>query len=150
MEIENLASLCPWENGPAVYKARALYDLVFDTLRIFENSCVEDTTIGDTILARKSNTTMAGVKQIAGSDGQQYKLFPNPNNGSFTLQQAIADDKPVIAELWDVAGRSIYKNRLSFADMKAGLHIMNAIPGTYLLQLIDSSGRTFRFKVTVE
>jgi len=154
VEIEYLSTLCPYTNGPVVYKARAMYDLVFDTLRIFENGC-DDTAVIDTSLSKltvntdptKANTT---ITTIAMGDGQKYLLYPNPNNGNFTLQQKVSDKEPVIAEIWDVVGRSIYKESIRFDRETTDLRIMNGPPGMYVLQLTDSKNRKFRFKFVVE
>ena len=76
-------------------------------------------------------------------------MFPNPNDGNFILQQVIADNEPIDAEIWDVTGRSIYRDRLQFAGATTKLSMNSVAPGVYLLQLTDSSRRKFRFKFIV-
>jgi len=80
---------------------------------------------------------------------QQYKLFPNPNDGNMTIKQLIADAKPVDAEITDIVGRSIYKKKLLFNGNLANLQVENGSPGMYLLQLTDSEKRIFKFKFVV-
>ena len=142
-----LANLCPITGGNVVFKARALYDIVYDTLVIFPDNC-PDSVIYDSAAERMSHPT--GVKAITDSKGQQYTLYPNPNDGNFILQQVLADDAPVQAEVWDVTGRVLYKDKLQFTDLNAKMRVVNAVPGMYLLQLTDSKGQIFRFKFVVQ
>jgi len=154
-EVTTLANLCPITGGGCVYKARALYDIIYDTLVFFPNNC-NDTVHYDSLAMRHSAPGKSpaipngdgGITQAAG--GQQYILFPNPNTGNFTLQQGVSDQQPVIAEMWDVTGRIIYKDYLHFDALTTNLQVVNAVPGLYLLQLTDSKGRMFKFKFIVE
>ena len=142
-----MANLCPITGGNVVFKARALYDIVYDTLVIFPDNC-PDSVIYDSAAERMSHPT--GVKAITDSKGQQYILYPNPNDGNFILQQGVADDEPVQAEVWDVTGRVLYKDKLQFTDLNAKMRVVNAVPGMYLMQLTDSKGQIFRFKFVVQ
>jgi len=142
-----LANLCPITGGNVVFKARALYDIVYDTLVIFPDNC-PDSVIYDSAAERMSHPT--GVKAITDSKGQQYILYPNPNDGNFILQQGVADDEPVQAEVWDVTGRVLYKDNLQFTDLNAKMRVVNAVPGMYLMQLTDSKAQIFRFKFVVQ
>jgi len=152
--ITTMANLCPLTNGDVVFKARALYDVVNNVLQLFPSGCADTIRI-DSMLERHSAPGSASL--TAGSPkgdtvanyGQQYVLFPNPNSGNFTLQQGVADQQPVIAEMWDVTGRNIYKDYLHFDALTTNLQVVNAVPGFYLLQLTDSKGRMFKFKFVV-
>lgn len=149
--IEAMSNLCPITAGRVVYRARALYDVVFDTLRIFPDNC-DSTVVFDSAAMRKSAPNPAHPNQVVAkaNDGQQYILFPNPNDGNFILKQAAADGEPVNAEMWDAIGRSIYKEQIMFPSQTSSLHMRNVVPGLYMLQLTDSKGRTFKFKFIVK
>ena len=152
--IETMATLCPLTNGAVVYKARALYDIVFDTLRIFESNCSGEIMAermahgGDSMDGPTFVPTAVGT--MVGNAGQKYLLFPNPNDGNFILQQAVIDNEPVEVEIWDVVGRSIYKEHLQFAEATSSIKVKNTLQGLYLLQITDSKGRMFKFKFVVE
>jgi len=120
---------------------------VFDTLVVFPDNC-PDSVVYDSAAERMSHP--AGVKAITDSKAQQYILYPNPNDGNFILQQGVADDEPVQAELWDVTGRVLFKDNLHFTDLSTKMRVVNAVPGLYLLQLKDSKGQMFRFKFAVQ
>jgi len=147
-EVTTLANLCPITGGKCVYQARALYDMIYDTLVFFPNNC-PDTVVFDSIAERHSAPPLP-KGDTATNGNQQYTLYPNPNNGNFVLQQNIADQQPVISEIWDVTGRSIYKGDLHFETRTTTLQMVNEMPGLYLLQLTDSKGRMFKLKFVVE
>ena len=77
-------------------------------------------------------------------------LYPNPNDGNFILQQEVADNEPVVVEIWDAVGRSIYREKQQFAGATSKLQLSNVAQGLYLLQITDSKGRMFKFKFVVE
>jgi len=155
-QVSTLANLCPITGGGCVFRARALYDVIFDTLVFFPNNCNDSTSLFDSMAMRhsapgiSSGTTKGdgGIIQIVG--GQRYILFPNPNNGNFILKQGTTDTDPVLAEITDVLGRSMFKQTLGFTDAISQIQVRNVTPGLYLLQLTDSEGRMFKFKFVVE
>jgi len=81
---------------------------------------------------------------------QKYSLFPNPNDGNLTLLQLQPDSKPVMAEIWNAAGVSVFRGQLNFANGKTQLQIDKAMPGLYMLQLVDNSGNRFTIKFVIE
>jgi hypothetical protein len=81
---------------------------------------------------------------------QQYNLQPNPNDGQITLRQLMPDSQPVQAKIWNASGMAIYKEELLFMGGIDQLHIINAVPGLYLLQLTDSNGKVFTLKFVIQ
>jgi hypothetical protein len=65
------------------------------------------------------------------------------------VQQQVADDEPVVMEVWDAVGRTIYKQAQAFNGQKTELQLDNIGPGMYLLQLTDGQGRRFNFRFVV-
>ncbi len=147
LDLLALASLCPERNGGAVFQARALYSVVFDDINFFyDDSCLDADT---TYVAAKHTRNTAGVNRPSEPSTQRYQLYPNPNNGTFVLQQYVADDKPVRVRIYDVTGRSVYSNDLAFAGNRSELNAGDIPPGVYLLEVKDSRNRVFRFKFVV-
>ncbi len=148
VDIEAMAQKCPIVEGSVVFNARALYNILFDTVRIFESNC--DTVWADTLSRYQDTAGIRSMPVLGGLDGQQYKLHPNPNNGNFILQQLVADHDPVEIEIFDVVGRSIYKNVLTFSSATQNIGIPDKVPGLYVLNLRDSKGRSFKFKFVID
>ncbi|MCW3120509.1 MAG: peptidase and matrixin and adamalysin, partial [Flavipsychrobacter sp.] len=141
-----LAQLCPHIDGKVVYQARALYSFVFNDLNMFnDDSCmgVDTMYVGE---------WKHGGGSVTAQDigGQGYKLHPNPNNGNITLQQLVSDTGIVRIEVYDVVGRSIYRNKRSFINKTTNLHLDNIVPGVYLLQIIGVDDKAYRFKFVKE
>ena len=148
IQLQILANDCPFVSGTIVYNARALYSLVFNDPRMFNDvgcdSTGSDTTGGGG--TRHANTGVSGNKAVT---SQQYSLFPNPSDGHITIQQANQDDVPVPVEVLNVAGVRIYKGILRFEGGHASLHLVNAVSGLYLMQLADGKSARTTLKFTI-
>lgn len=81
---------------------------------------------------------------------QNYNISPNPSDGNITLRQLVKDTDPVFAQIWSTSGVSIYKEELLFTNGVDQLHVVNSVPGLYLLQLTDSKGRVFILKFVIQ
>jgi hypothetical protein len=146
--LDSLASLCPAKNGKAVLMARSLYHRITDGLRIFHNNCSEEDPGeggGQGRYATPGNQPVV----VMNAESIGYSLLPNPNNGNFIVQQAVADERPVEAEVWNSIGVRIYKAKLNFKARKSEVQLRHAVPGNYLLKLNDSKGDHYTLKFTV-
>ncbi len=94
-----------------------------------------------------------GIKDVQGGVNgfnQSYKLLPNPNNGSFSLQQNVRADGQVDFEILNTTGQSIHKGVLGFVNGTAQVYFKEHKPGLYLLKLIDNKGNLCILKFTIE
>lgn len=143
-----LANLCPVRDGAIVYEARGLYRILYDDPGFFNDNCDTTGSSGCDTCGPADRRIRPGGNGLAMSV-QQYWLFPDPNDGSFVLQQQLDDNNPVSLEVLDAAGRVVYKNARAFTDKKMMLQIENAPPGLYLLELVDSKGKRYTLKFVV-
>ena len=74
-----------------------------------------------------------------------FKLYPNPNTGSFTLSSGTTSDKQVIVT--DVTGRVIYRD--TFSDTDFLITLPYGSKGIYFVKLIDGDKTGMR-KVVIE
>jgi len=78
-------------------------------------------------------------------------IYPNPNNGEFTIKFNSANSNKVNIQVFDVRGRSIinqdYDNNLS--EFNQNISLKNAQSGMYLLNINDGE-RTITKKIIVE
>jgi PKD repeat protein len=73
-------------------------------------------------------------------------LYPNPNNGDFTLGLKDIQSKEVNISIVDMLGREVYMNRFVLNGSKViDLADMNLAPGTYSL-ILNGSDETFARK----
>ncbi len=56
----------------------------------------------------------------------------------------------MIAQIWNASGMNIFKDKLLFTNCMDQLHLINAIPGLYILQLTDGNGKVFNLKFVIE
>ena len=135
---ENNMGLCPSLYGTAVYQSRALYTAVFNQVRVWSDSCAISGSG-----TRKSNSTSGTVQDDL---NQSYQLLPNPNNGNFSLQQSISDDKPVYATIYNELGQCVFKQQLQFTAQSAQINIKGITTGLYMIQLLDYNGHNYTLK----
>ncbi len=145
LQLLGLAGLCPFTNGAVVYQARSLYDAVSNTHIVYadDRACGLPYGSGEDRMVRR-------IAAVTTANTQSYSLYPNPNDGNLNLLQTVADANPVYTEVWDGAGRLVYKQALTFSGSRAQVKMSNVPPGMYLIQLRDSSGKYYTFKFAVE
>jgi type IX secretion system substrate protein len=154
-KLTYLAHLCPMHDGAIVFEARGLYGLVFDDPGIYFDNC-SDSSSGDPSDTcrdcgyRRGHPIDSGRLAPIIAQIQQYFLFPNPNEGNFTVRQHLTDHNPVAAEIMDVTGRTVYQTTLVFDASDVHVQTHNLTPGLYVMNLLDSGGREYTFKFVVE
>lgn len=147
LSVSSLANLCAQEYGYAVYLSRTLHNLLYDDMQMFDSEC-------DTVEEEESRYQGGNIQQppslaTASSNGQQYRLMPNPNSGNFGLRQSLADNRPVQIEVYSALGALIYRQDIEFINKKADISLGDISTGNYLLKLRDSTGNIFTIKFTV-
>ena len=148
-ELTAIASMCPYRDGAVVYKARGLYRMVYLDAGEFSDNCIDtgSTLPCDTCDWMGRHAKQYGKKVL--EPAQQYRLFPNPNQGTFTLEAQLADIEPVGLEVVNALGQSIYKEQQQFDNKRLRLQLGNLVPGMYMLHLTDAQGQRFNFKFVV-
>ena len=141
-QIPYIARLCPLEYGPVVYKARALYTAVFNDLQVWCEGCGQAQQQGDDPPQRRPASNDAGA--------QQYRLSPNPNSGTMTIKQAVADSGLVKIEVTDMLGQRVKYAELHFSEKAAQVQLPEVASGMYIMKLNDQKGRIFTFKFVVK
>jgi len=132
------------DNGPATDAMLKCGDVFLDNVGSIYIADIDNNRI------RKVYNPTLGVGTIQNNSSQQYRLVPNPNNGSMALLQSVTDADPVACEIWDAVGRSIYKQNILFSSNQCSIQLGAIVPGLYLLQLRDTKGQEFKFKFLVE
>ncbi len=105
VNLENLTSLCPHSDGSVVYQARALYHNIYNTFRTYNDLC------GNNVINNRYAPPRFAKDEIAVD--QVYKdikslLFPNPNNGEFSIYLSDSFEKmPIEVWIYDMAGQEI-------------------------------------------
>ena len=117
-ELLNLANLCPYTEGGVVYQARALYNIVYTTFAKFNDNCNLGT--GNRLFDNVVKDEPKDVNVVLKS-----KLYPNPNNGEFTIAVTkLKEQKQIEVFVFDVTGKLVY------SDVKLAMdNILTLKPG---------------------
>jgi Secretion system C-terminal sorting domain len=146
-----MANMCPYVDGAVIYEARALYSLVYQDPRMFNDVGCEANDQGavwDSTCQcfRKANGDNKSDAPLA----QAYKLYPNPNDGSFLVQQLYPDNTQAEVSIYDAMGNLVLRRTAGFQNGLLPLDVTGTPPGIYLLQLLDGKGRTSTIKFTIQ
>ncbi|MFO0356230.1 MAG: T9SS type A sorting domain-containing protein, partial [Sphingobacteriaceae bacterium] len=101
--LSYIAELCPSTNGTAVYKARALFNYINQTARVYNDNCL---TVFNS--ARENNNPMIEISPII---KLEVDLFPNPAQNFVTLYSNQLNQKLDIV-ITDVGGKIIEKSSM--------------------------------------
>ncbi len=70
-------------------------------------------------------------------------VFPNPNNGSFTIKLMGAIERSINIEVYDIRGRAIFRKSYdNNGDFNQEIHLSNVQSGMYILNVNDGLRKT--------
>ncbi len=101
-----------------------------------------------TITFRLCPTELKSEGEDKGSGGNgmnNISVYPNPNNGQFTVTGL---DKGMIVEIYDYTGRSISTS--SATDVSIQLNVSNQPNGIYLIRILDKDGNLVATKKLIK
>ena len=80
---------------------------------------------------------LVGIQELA--TVKDFNLYPNPNNGTFTITSAELSGSYVI-DMIDLAGRIVYSEQIEISknELKV-IHTNNVNTGVYVLRMVNSS-----------
>ncbi|MBK7666725.1 MAG: T9SS type A sorting domain-containing protein [Sphingobacteriaceae bacterium] len=124
-DLKNIASLCPFTDGLAVYNARALMRTWDDSTRYYnvcENNVPDLTNDAARFAANSSNLVESTMPTV----------YPNPTNGSLVVNSGC---KNCIFEVYDIIGKKVLSQKLNENETKVELNSLNN--GTYLYKIVQ-------------
>jgi hypothetical protein len=146
-DLDNLASiadLCPSQYGTAVYQARALLQTLTFVGKEYNDSCYTDKLTARMGYDEESNTSVTVAK------GVQAKLFPNPNNGSFTLTYDLKTLTEAKLSIYDISGKLVYIKTIDNIDSSININTINLNNGIYFIQLSDTTNLLWTDKLVIQ
>jgi hypothetical protein len=85
------------------------------------------------------------ISEIGDNDKLDFNIFPNPNNGLFTL--VLSDNNATIASIYDITGKLLVQEKLMGKTNTMNLQALSR--GTYIVQVIDNKGFTAQRLVVI-
>lgn len=133
INLTSLANGCPFTDGGVVYQARALYNVAFDTYRLFYDICVT----GGEAQRLLNDSEQKNISTINFS-----RIFPNPTNGLLNVEVSNAKDKEEISiDVFDITGKSVYSSK-QVLNNKTVVLDPDLSSGTYLIKVKLNDGTT--------
>jgi hypothetical protein len=105
------------------------------TLMVADNGCTGTATINIDIKAPDTN---------------YFVLYPNPNNGKFTIKGYVQSDQIMPVRIFDAGGKLLYKEQLETVNriFKQDISLPSAANGVYLFQIkIDRETKNLPFTI---
>ena len=81
--------------------------------------------------------SIAGIQGISSSNGQ-ISVYPNPNNGEFTMESSISGAS--VVEIYNLLGEKVFTKNLSTTKGTNQINVSNQPNGVYLYRVISESG----------
>jgi hypothetical protein len=128
-DLENIANVCIHKGGKAVAYARALLGAIYNHPSDYNDDCMD----------YKDNARKAKNVKTFETLGNDVLLFPNPNNGNFTLKYDFVKDiteAEVMVE--DVTGKLIYAAKLNVTNRSINMDLSNTRNGIYFVKVISN------------
>lgn len=131
-----LANACPDKDGLVVFQARAMYNALHSTYYQFEDNCEEVKA------SRMSQQEDNNSQFMENSVFNSLAVYPNPNQGNFTIHFEEANTQKLNLKIYDVNGRLVFiQNEVLLEGLDLPIHT-NLKTGIYLLQVNDVFNET--------
>lgn len=122
-QLQNIAQLCPYTDGPAVYMARVLLAPIDSTE--YANNCERIVLSGGSSKRSSGSDGESNSNQSSSITDQPlkrgFKLYPNPNNGKMQVDYKLGEGESGQLIIMDVSGKQLREYQLP--GDKQNLHI---------------------------
>lgn len=128
LTLDNIANQCIHKGGKSVAHARALLGAIYNHPSDYDDDCMDD-KMGNRLSQNASHFE---------TKGNVINLFPNPNNGNFTLNYYLTKEvteADVIVE--DITGKLIYQSTIDVTMDNMSLHLIDAKTGIYFVKVMN-------------
>ncbi|MEO6303620.1 MAG: T9SS type A sorting domain-containing protein [Bacteroidia bacterium] len=121
--LSNLANACPYMSGGVVYQARAFYNILYTTYKVFYDNCNE-------VSARKANKPKQNIRVIL-----KTEVYPNPNNGNYTIRFTnVLEKQNIEISIFDLSGKLLFKENKLISGNEINMS-NNFINGAYTVKI---------------
>ncbi|MCL4816135.1 MAG: T9SS type A sorting domain-containing protein [Flavobacteriales bacterium] len=125
-DLENIAWLCPFEDGKGVYLARFLLQEVNDAE--YQNSCEEANGNNLRIFDSEEENEIT-FEAISSKDS--ISVYPNPANESIHIESS--GKQPLHIDIFDMVGRKILSHYS--VNQRTSINVANMPTGLYIIKI---------------
>ena len=91
-----------------------------------------------------------GNTSVTVAQGVQAKLYPNPNNGSFTLTYDLKTLNEAKVSIYDISGKLVYIKTIDNLESRININTINLNNGIYFIQLSDDIKLLWTDKLVIQ
>jgi len=126
--LHSLANKCSYWDGLGVYQARALLSLFDPPSTVYPNEC-------------ESREKHKPVKNTLSNQNPEpiFDLYPNPNNGNFTLDYNLGQDETGRVIIFNTIGEQVGEYTLNGSEGTMNVSNPNLSNGVYLWKLYSNN-----------
>ena len=135
------AYLCFNAFGHAVLQARALLNMVSYASQEYNDSCGMPTNAR---MGHSNETQATGVDEAFFA-----KLFPNPNNGNFTLSYDLKQTAEATVTITDITGKLVYETHITNMNFILPINTADLGSGLYFIKLQNNDRLLWTDKVMI-
>ena len=147
LSLLTLAYQCPATDGPAVYKARTLYNDIYKTILEFnDDNCVPDGYALRTCNPEEPQLAIGALKaneRLLKKEGASYKIYPNPNWGDLYIVASLINEKVQLV-ISDISNRILTDEIIQFNQNGKFQKQFDFINGVYFVTLTSERGKVTR------
>lgn len=131
-----LANACPDKDGLVVFQARAMYNALHSTYYQFEDNCEE--VKASRTSQQEDNSPLFTESLVLNT----LAVYPNPNQGSFSLYIDDANVEQLHIKIYDVNGRLVFEE-MNKPLQNQSLNINSQLTtGVYMLHAFDAQNQS--------
>jgi hypothetical protein len=136
-----LAQKCPAVDGAVVYQARGLYRRISgEVINYDDDSCMYGV----------SNWYKKAPKDQLNGLLTGYTMYPNPNQGSFTIRQTAPAAQQVNVRVYNAIGVQIYQSYSNFTNGTISVQLGSQPQGIYLVCIEDGEKAPTCLRFTIK
>jgi len=138
-QLRQIAVLCPYTDGIAVYQARRVLHEYGE--RLYVNKCE--------ISQLPNNQKFIRIKAEEKQDRVPFAIYPNPADEQINISYSVEKDEEIVLEIYDVLGKRIMTKSLNSGH----LHQINTSQlqhGVYIYRLFKSKEQINNGKLVIE
>jgi hypothetical protein len=125
ISLNSIAYQCPIAGGTAVYQARNMLMVLADHVIEFTDTCDD-----------VSNNPIVIKNKHSDKENEEFKIYPNPNNGTMTLQYHINQADIAVIQLFDISGKKVETHTMNTNTDKLQINNDQLKNGIYFYQIV--------------
>lgn len=131
LEMQNLATQCPFEKGAAVYKARIILAGLEGANKSYSNAC-------ERISANNSSNRKAYFENLQSTSVSSFAIYPNPATDFIYLSIESEGTYSGIFEIYDLLGKRVISQPINSLTVQISTEIINNGVFYYIMK-VDSN-----------